>query len=50
VWGLALDGAAGVTGILEMLHAEIERDLTLCGRRRVSDVDRSLVTSIPALP
>jgi 4-hydroxymandelate oxidase len=50
VWGLALDGAAGVTAILQMLGAEIERDLTLCGRRRVSDVDRSLVTPIPAQP
>jgi isopentenyl diphosphate isomerase/L-lactate dehydrogenase-like FMN-dependent dehydrogenase len=49
VWGLAVDGAAGVTNVLELLRAELERDLTLSGRRRVADVDRSLVTSTPAL-
>lgn len=47
VWGLAVDGAAGVTAVLRMLQAEVERDLTLSGRRSVADVDRSLVTSIP---
>jgi 4-hydroxymandelate oxidase len=50
VWGLAVDGAAGVTAVLRLLRAELERDLTLAGRRRISDIDRSLVTSIPALP
>jgi isopentenyl diphosphate isomerase/L-lactate dehydrogenase-like FMN-dependent dehydrogenase len=49
VWGLAVDGAAGVAAVLRMLRAELERDLTLCGRCRVSDVDRSLVTPIPEL-
>jgi 4-hydroxymandelate oxidase len=49
VWGLAVDGAAGVTAVLRMLRAEVERDLTLCGRRRVSDLDGSLVTPIPEL-
>jgi 4-hydroxymandelate oxidase len=49
VWGLALDGVAGVAAVLELLRAELERDLTLSGRRKVSDVDRSLVTSIPSL-
>jgi isopentenyl diphosphate isomerase/L-lactate dehydrogenase-like FMN-dependent dehydrogenase len=49
VWGLAVDGAAGVTAVLRMLRAELERDLTLCGRRQVSDLDRSLVTPIPEL-
>lgn len=47
VWGLAVNGAAGVAAVLELLRAELERDLTLSGRRRVADVDRSLVTSIP---
>jgi 4-hydroxymandelate oxidase len=47
VWGLAVDGPAGVTAVLRMLGDELERDLTLCGRRRVSDLDTSLVTSVP---
>jgi 4-hydroxymandelate oxidase len=50
IWGLAVDGAAGVTAVLELLRAELERDLTLCGRGRVADIDRSFVTSIPGLP
>ncbi|HXH96331.1 MAG TPA: alpha-hydroxy acid oxidase [Gaiellaceae bacterium] len=50
VWGLAVDGAAGVTAVLRLLRSEIERDLALCGRRRLSEVDPSLVTSIPELP
>jgi isopentenyl diphosphate isomerase/L-lactate dehydrogenase-like FMN-dependent dehydrogenase len=50
VWGLAVDGAAGVTAVLQMLRAEIERDLALCGRRRLSEIDRSFVTSIRELP
>jgi 4-hydroxymandelate oxidase len=49
VWGLAVDGAAGVTAVLRMLRAELERDLMLCGRCRVSDLDRALVTPIPEL-
>jgi 4-hydroxymandelate oxidase len=50
IWGLAVDGAAGVTAVLELLRAELERDLTLCGRCRVGDIDRSFVISIPELP
>ena len=49
VWGLAVDGAAGVTAVLQMLRGEVERDLTLCGRCRVSDIDRSFVASTPEL-
>ena len=47
IWGLAVDGAAGVTAVLRLLGAELQRDLTLCGRCRISEVDRSLVASIP---
>lgn len=44
IWGLAVDGEAGVRRILELLTAEITRDLTLCGRASVEDMDASLVT------
>jgi 4-hydroxymandelate oxidase len=50
IWGLAVDGAAGVKAVLELLRAELERDLALCGRCRLADIDRSFVTSIPELP
>jgi 4-hydroxymandelate oxidase len=50
IWGLAVDGPTGVTAVLNMLRAELERDLALCGRTRISDLDRTLVTGIPALP
>jgi len=50
IWGLAVNGAAGVTAVLELLRGELERDLTLCGRCRVADIDRSFVTSIPEVP
>jgi 4-hydroxymandelate oxidase len=42
-WGLAVDGEAGVRHVLELLHAELARDLLLCGRASPRDVDRSLV-------
>jgi isopentenyl diphosphate isomerase/L-lactate dehydrogenase-like FMN-dependent dehydrogenase len=50
IWGLAVDGAAGVTAVLVLLRTELERDLMLCGRCRVADIDRSFVTSVPELP
>jgi len=34
LWGLAVDGEAGVLRVLDLLRAEIERDLILCGWRR----------------
>jgi 4-hydroxymandelate oxidase len=49
IWGLAVDGAAGVAAVLDLLRAELERDLALCGRCSVADIDRSFVISIPEL-
>jgi 4-hydroxymandelate oxidase len=50
IWGLAVDGAAGVRAVLELLRGELERDLMLCGRCRVADIDHSFATSISELP
>ena len=50
IWGLAVDGAAGVRAVLELLRAELERDLALCGRCRLADIDRSFVTWTPEIP
>lgn len=44
LWGLALDGAEGVQGVLERLRMELDLALALGGCPRVADVDRSLVT------
>jgi 4-hydroxymandelate oxidase len=43
IWGLAVGGEAGVTQVLEMLRAEIDRTLTLCGCGSARDVSRDLV-------
>ena len=45
-WGLAVDGEAGVTRVLELLRLEFDRALAYCGLKSVHDIDRSLV-SIP---
>ena len=46
LWGLAVGGEAGAARVLELLQAEIERDLMLCGSAGPAEVDRSLV--VPA--
>ena len=43
LWGLTVDGEAGVIRVLEMLRTEVERTLTLCGCKSPSDVPRDLV-------
>jgi 4-hydroxymandelate oxidase len=45
VWGLALDGEAGVQRVLELLAGEIALDLVLCGCASVENVDASLVVA-----
>ncbi len=41
VWGLALGGQDGVSHVLEMLRAEMERTLQLMGCPSIHDLDRS---------
>ncbi len=43
IYGLALGGEAGATRVLTILRDELERDMMLCGRTKVADVDASLV-------
>jgi 4-hydroxymandelate oxidase len=47
IYGLALGGTAGATRVLTILHDELERDMMLCGRRSIAEVDRSLVMPHP---
>jgi 4-hydroxymandelate oxidase len=46
LWGLAVGGEAGVCHVLELLRAELARDLLLCGLASPAEVDRSLL--VPA--
>jgi 4-hydroxymandelate oxidase len=46
IWGLALDGAAGVTAVLDHLRAELIRSMALCGVARLDDITGDLVAGI----
>src|SRR5205823_14936454 len=43
LWGLAVDGAAGVTCVLEILRTELEIAMALAGCRTVGEITPSLV-------
>ncbi|MFM8808149.1 MAG: alpha-hydroxy acid oxidase [Chthoniobacterales bacterium] len=43
LWGLAADGENGAFRVLEMLKAEFDLAMALCGARRVDEIDRSLL-------
>ncbi len=46
LWGLAVDGANGVYQVLELLRAELELGMALCGRPTLESIDRSLVRAV----
>ena len=43
VYGLGAMGEAGVTKALEVLHKELDISMALCGRRRIDELDRSVL-------
>ena len=43
LWGLAVDGEAGVSAVLKLLRQEIDLAMALSGARNVSDLTRDLV-------
>lgn len=43
LWGLAVDGEAGVYNVLELLRQELDIDLMLCGLASVQEIERSLL-------
>ncbi len=47
LWGLAVDGEAGVGAVLELLRDELLLAMRLAGARSVPAVDRSLVAPAP---
>ena len=46
-WGLAVDGADGVHGVLELLREEIDRCMAFCGQSNIRELEPGLV-NIPA--
>ena len=47
MWGLAAGGEAGLTLVLEMLRAELDHTLALCGVGRPADLASDLVVTNP---
>lgn len=43
LWGLAADGENGALSVLEMLAAEFDLAMALCGVRNVAEIRRDLV-------
>jgi 4-hydroxymandelate oxidase len=43
VWGLAVDGEAGVADVLRILRSEFENAMALCGCRKVAEITSALV-------
>ena len=43
LWGLAVDGEAGVRAVLELVRGELSRAMALAGARNLREIDRDLV-------
>jgi 4-hydroxymandelate oxidase len=43
VWGLAAYGSDGVRVLLKMMQAELARDMAMCGKLTIADIDRTMV-------
>jgi L-lactate dehydrogenase (cytochrome)/(S)-mandelate dehydrogenase len=43
LWGLAVDGEAGVRHVIETYRRELDRAMGLCGVSRVADIGKSLI-------
>jgi isopentenyl diphosphate isomerase/L-lactate dehydrogenase-like FMN-dependent dehydrogenase len=43
LWGLAVDGEAGVRRVLELLRAELSLTMGLAGRPTIASIDRGAV-------
>jgi isopentenyl diphosphate isomerase/L-lactate dehydrogenase-like FMN-dependent dehydrogenase len=48
LWGLALDGQAGVETVLRVLLAELDLTMVLTGNMSAEDLDRSALVRAPA--
>jgi isopentenyl diphosphate isomerase/L-lactate dehydrogenase-like FMN-dependent dehydrogenase len=50
LWGLAVDGEAGVRRVLELLRDDLAHTMALAGCQSVADIDRSFVRRAPGAP
>ena len=50
IWGLALDGQAGIETVLKMVLAELDLTMALCGLTRVAEVRGQLLVPAPEQP
>lgn len=48
LWGLSVDGQAGVEHVIEILRDEFQRVMTLCGCRTVDELSRELIQPVPS--
>ncbi len=46
LWGLAVDGRAGVEHVLEILRTELDAAMAMCGATRVDEIGPELVRSV----
>jgi 4-hydroxymandelate oxidase len=45
LWGLAVEGQAGIEAVFTELRDELARAMALCGSRTIGEIDRSLVVA-----
>ena len=45
LWGLAVDGEAGVARVLALLREEFEQAMALVGKTKTADIDRAILVS-----
>ena len=48
-WGLAVDGEAGLTSVLEMLRSELNATMGICGRTTIDSIDLDTLGGISPL-
>ena len=48
-WGLAVNGEAGVSAVLEMLRDELDASMGMCGRPTIDSIDRDVIGTVSPL-
>ena len=48
-WGLAVNGEAGLTAVLDMLRDELDSAMGMCGRPTIDSIDREVIGTVSPL-